>query len=112
MMAYTRIKSNPGNLTPGGDPDKETLDGINERWFEKTSEELKKGSYTFKQGRRTMIPKPNKPGRRPLTVVSPRDKIVQEAIRMVLEIVYEPTCSPTTLTDSGPEEGHIAHSKT
>jgi group II intron reverse transcriptase/maturase len=96
MMAYTRIKSKPGNLTPGGDPEKETLDGIDERWFEKAAEELKRGSYILKPARRVMIPKPNKPGKRPLTVVSPRDKIVQEAIRMVLEIVYEPTFSDSS----------------
>jgi group II intron reverse transcriptase/maturase len=93
MMAYTRIKSIPGNLTPGGDPEKETLDGINERWFERASEKLIKGTYNFKQARRVMIQKPNKADKRPLTVVSPRDKIIQEAIRMVLEIVYEPTFS-------------------
>ena len=39
-----------------------------------------------------MIPKAGK-GLRPLTVVSPRDKIIQEAIRLVLELIYEPTFS-------------------
>lgn len=107
MMAYTRIKSNPGNLTPGGDSEKETLDGMNERWFEKTSEELRKGNYTFKPARRVMLPKPNKPGKRPLTVVSPRDKIIQEAIRMVLEIVYEPTFADNS---HGFRPGRGAHS--
>lgn len=90
-MAYARIMSNPGNLTPGGDPDKETLDGITDEWFDKASKKLLNGSYEFKPSRRVMIPKPNKPGKRPLTVLSPRDKIVQEAIRMVLEIIYEPS---------------------
>lgn len=36
-----------------------------------------------------MIPKP-KGGLRPLGIPSPRDKIVQEIIRMMLESIYEP----------------------
>jgi retron-type reverse transcriptase len=88
-MAYAQIKSNPGNLTPGGDPEKETLDGITEHWFVQTADKLGRGSYEFKPARRVMIPKPNSP----LTVVSPRDKIVQEAIRLVLQVVYEPSFS-------------------
>jgi hypothetical protein len=115
MMAYKRIKSKsvaPPVFSPlpleqrdgdsaDGDSEKERLDGINEQWFENTSENLIKGTFTFKQARTSyckqdeakgvMIEKPNKSGKRPLTVVSLGDKIVQEAIRMVLEIVYEPT---------------------
>ena len=46
-------------------------------------------------GRRVMIPKSN--GKlRPLTVAPPRDKIVQEVIRMVLEVIYEPVFSPNS----------------
>jgi group II intron reverse transcriptase/maturase len=39
-----------------------------------------------------MIPKAN--GKmRPLTVAPPRDKIVQEVLRMILEVIFEPTFS-------------------
>jgi retron-type reverse transcriptase len=37
-----------------------------------------------------MIPKPNKPGLRSLTIGGSRDKIVQQAMKMVLEQIYEP----------------------
>ena len=93
LTAYNRIKSQPGNMTPGGDPEGDTLDGIDLDWFEATSRAIKAGSYKFTRARRVMMPKPSKKGLRPLTVVSPRDKIVQEAIRLVLELVYEPTFS-------------------
>jgi len=42
-----------------------------------------------------MIPKSN--GKmRPLTIASPRDKIVQEVIRMILEVIFEPTFSSSS----------------
>lgn len=38
-----------------------------------------------------MIPKIGKPGERPLTMGSPREKVVQKAIQMVLSGLFEPT---------------------
>jgi len=87
QSAYQRIKSNPGVMAKGSDS--ETLDGLKEEWFVKTSERLLNGSYKFKPARRVMIPKPNKPGFRPLTISNSRDKIVQQAMKMVLEEIYE-----------------------
>lgn len=87
ISAYEKIKSIPGNMTAGSD--KETLDGINYNWFVQTSKELKSGEFKFHPARRVGIPKP-KGGIRYLGVASPRDKIVQEAMRMVLESIYEP----------------------
>ena len=84
--AYMKIKSEPGNMTPG--PDKETLDGISEEWFENTSQLLTNQSFRFKPTRRVYIPKAN--GKmRPLGIASPRDKIIQEAYRAILEQVLE-----------------------
>lgn len=81
-----RIKSEPGNMTPGHD--KETLDGISEEWFNKTTSELIKEKFTFRPTRRVHIPKAN--GKmRPLGIGSPRDKIIQEAFRAILESVLE-----------------------
>ena len=89
LKAYELLKSNPGNMVPAADKEKETFDGINAEWFDKTSEELKTWNFEFKPARRVFIPKPN--GKlRPLGISSPRDKIVQQALKMVLEVVLEP----------------------
>jgi group II intron reverse transcriptase/maturase len=90
LIAYNNIKSKPGNMTPGICPD--TLDGISFEWLDKTTKNLKNESFQFKPGRRIQIPKKKNfsKGLRPLTITSPRDKIVQEAIRIILEIVFEP----------------------
>lgn len=88
--AYKKLKSNPGNMTPG--IDQITLDGISKETFQNIIESMKNESFQFKPGRRVNIPKPN--GKtRPLTVASPRDKIVQEVMRMILEAIFESTFS-------------------
>nr|UAT97950.1 hypothetical protein Ahn.fas.Ore.mt_002 [Ahnfeltia fastigiata] len=86
MACYHKIKSRDGALTTG--LDKATLDGINEQWFIKTAEKMVNGTYKFKPFRRQFIPKPQG-GERPLGIPNPRDKIVQEAIRQLLEIVFD-----------------------
>jgi group II intron reverse transcriptase/maturase len=89
-IAYHNLKSKPGNMTPGINP--ETLDGISMEWIDGTIAQLKDESFSFKPGRRVQIPKANG-GTRPLTVAPPRDKIVQEAIRIILSAIYEPSFS-------------------
>lgn len=91
--AYENIKSKPGNMTPGVSP--ETLDGISKETFIEISENLKDESFQFSPSRRILIPKASG-GSRPLTIAPPRDKIVQEAMRLVLEAVYEPLFSDTS----------------
>lgn len=90
VTAYDNIKSKPGNMTPG--MDQMTLDGVSISFFEDLEKSLLNGSFQFKPARRVHIPKAN--GKlRPLAIASPRDKIVQEAMRMILELVFEPTFS-------------------
>lgn len=69
--------------------DRETLDGLPIKWFEETSRILRKEKYKLRPSRRVYIPKPN--GKwRPLGISSPRDKIIQQSLRVVLEVVIEP----------------------
>lgn len=85
--AYNDLKSKPGMMVKG--IDEITLDGINEEWFRKTSEELIKEQYKFNPVRRVHIPKAN--GKmRPLGISSPRDRIIQQAMKLVMESILEP----------------------
>lgn len=90
LVAYSKLKSNPGNMTAGINPT--TLDGISKEWIRDTIESLKTEQFKFTPGRRIQIPKASG-GQRPLTIAPPRDKIVQECIRMILEAIFEPTFS-------------------
>lgn len=88
IVAYSKLKSRPGQMTPGVNP--ETLDGMSSEVLEDISKSLKSESFSFSPGKRIHIPKASG-GTRPLTVGSPRDKLVQEAMRMILEAIFEPT---------------------
>lgn len=92
VLAYERIKSNPGNMTAGDDG--VTLDHISSEALEKLCESIHDGSYQPRPVRRKFIPKAN--GKtRPLGIPSPRDKIVQEMIREILESIYDSATSPS-----------------
>jgi group II intron reverse transcriptase/maturase len=85
--AYETIKNKSGNMVPG--TDKETLDGIGGEWFHNTSKKLLNESFQPRPSRRVLIPKAN--GKmRPLGISSPRDKIVQQSMRIVMEMILEP----------------------
>lgn len=89
QQAWFEIKSKPGNLTPGGDPEGETLDGLKLDWFKEVSEKLNSGKYKYKPVRRKLIDKPGKKNKRSLTIGSPRDKVVQRAILRIMQQIYE-----------------------
>lgn len=86
-IAYEIIKSKKGNTTPG--VDKATLDGIGLPWIDKTIDSMKDRSFTFQPAVGKYIPKPN--GKlRPFGIPTPKDKVVQQAIRMTIEPLFEP----------------------
>jgi len=53
------------------------------------SEELKSGTYQPKPVRRTLIPKPGRREKRPLGIPTIRDRVVQTALRDVIEPIFE-----------------------
>jgi RNA-directed DNA polymerase len=88
-LAHDYVKQNAGSITAG-------CDGINMAIFDENLEgnlqalieELKSETFKPSPVRRVYIPKPN--GKtRPLGIPSIKDRIVQEALRMVLEPIFE-----------------------
>jgi group II intron reverse transcriptase/maturase len=88
-LAHDHVKQNAGSITAG-------CDGINMRIFDEKLEEnlqniieeLKSETFKPYPVRRVYIPKSN--GKfRPLGIPSIKDRIVQEALRMILEPIYE-----------------------
>ena len=60
-----------------------------ERLLDELAAELREGSYRVKPSRRVWIPKPGRSERRPLSIPSVRDRIVQAALKLVVEPVFE-----------------------
>jgi len=93
LLAYQQTYSKPGNMSPGVDG--KTFDGMNLARINKTINRIKDHSYCPKPARRTYIPKKN--GKlRPLGIQSSDDKLVQQAIKMMLESIYEDTFTDTS----------------
>lgn len=90
-QAYEDIATNHGALTPGVDPNN-TLDGFSLARVERIIASVMDGSYRFAPVRRHYIPKPDG-RRRPLGIPTADDKLVQAAVKIVLEHVYEPIFS-------------------
>jgi len=86
--SFTRVKRNKG----GAGVDHQTV-----AFFERTLEEnlarlhqtLKDGTYTPQAIKRTWIPKPGSREMRPLGIPTVRDRVVQTALRNVLEPIFE-----------------------
>lgn len=87
LAAYDKIRQNDGVLTPGIDDD--TVDGMSLQRIRQLIDDLRCERFRFRPARRIQIPKKSG-GTRPLSVPSFTDKLVQEALRMLLEAYYEP----------------------
>lgn len=87
-MAWEKVKSNAGACG---------VDGITVNRFDKDSEErllvvkeyLKSGTYQPKPVKRVRIPKAGSNETRPLGIPTVTDRVVQQAVGMVLEPIYE-----------------------
>ena len=89
-MIFISRPTKEGASTKGIDDD--TADGFEAEYVGAIIDELKNLTYTPKPPRRVYIPKRN--GKlRPLYIPSFRYKLVQEAIRLIIEAIYEPVFS-------------------
>ena len=91
--AWRKIATNQGRRTAGIDG--VTVAGINvemgsELFLEQLQSDLRKGRYRPSPSRRKLIPKPYQPGKfRPLGIPTVRDRVVQCAVKNILEPIFE-----------------------
>jgi len=92
-IAWRRIARNKGSRTAGVDG--MTVASIRattgeEAFIEHLRDDLRNGRYQPNPSRRKLIPKPGKPGKfRPLGIPTVRDRVVQGAVKNLLEPIFE-----------------------
>lgn len=88
LLAWEKVRSNAGSCG---------VDGITIANYEKAArkrllavnERLKRGSYEPKSVKRVSIPKAGSKETRPLGIPTVEDRVVQQAVRMVIEPIFE-----------------------
>jgi len=96
--ALARVSRNRGSRTAGVDgiTVRQILtQGAGEEFVEQIRAELRSGTYRPAPVRRILIPKPGQPGKhRPLGIPTVRDRVVQAALKHILEPIFEADFSP------------------
>ena len=93
--AYRRVAANKG----GAGVDHVSVKKFGERLEEELGrlrEQLKAGVYRPQAVKRVMIPKPGSQERRPLGIPTVRDRVVQSAVRQVIEPIFEKDFAPNS----------------
>ena len=86
--AYSNLSKNKGAFTNG--PTVGNIQGYNRGSSLTIINLLKKKQYFPAPVRRIWVPKPGKTAKRPIGIPSFIDRVIQEAVRGILEAIYEP----------------------
>ena len=92
-FAYRRCRLNGGAAGVDGERFEDIEAYGLERWLGERTEELRKKTYHPHAVRRVWIPKPDG-SRRPLGIPTVRDRVVQTAVVLVLEPIFEADLQP------------------
>jgi len=90
QLAYAETYSNTGATTKGSDGT--SLDGMSLDRIDKIIEKVRKEQYEWTPVKRTYIPKSDG-SKRPLGLPNGEDKLLQTAMKLLLEAFYEPKFS-------------------
>lgn len=91
ILAYEGIKSKPGNMTPGTDG--QIIDGFSMQTIHAITQEMRTEHFQFNPARTSFIEKSNGKLRK-LGIPCARDKVVQQAMRLILEAIYDSPYGP------------------
>lgn len=108
-IAVERVARNKGRRTAGVDglTVRKALGEGNEKFVEQVRRELRSGEYEPAPVRRALIPKAGQPGKfRPLGIPTVKDRVVQCAVKNILEPIFEAGFYPNSY---GFRPGRSAH---
>ena len=91
LLAYNELYATHGATTEGTAPE-DDIQKMSLELIESIIRDLEQGTYRWKPSRRIYVEKPNG-GLRPISIPCWKDKLLQGAIRLVLNAYYEPQFS-------------------
>lgn len=109
-LALARVSGNRGKRTPGVDGmtvrSMLAIEGV-DAFVERVRDALRSGAYQPSPARRVLIPKVGQPGKfRPLGIPTVTDRVVQAALKNILEPIFEADFCPISF---GFRPGRSAH---
>jgi group II intron reverse transcriptase/maturase len=108
-IAFARVASNRGGRTAGVDglTVREVVAKGADAFLDEVRKELREGAFRPSPVRRVLIPKPGQPWKfRPLGIPTVRDRVVQAAVKNILEPIFEADFYPSSF---GFRPGRSAH---
>jgi group II intron reverse transcriptase/maturase len=92
--AWERVKRNRGAAGVDGETIQQIDEYGAERLLSELQNELREKTYRTQHVRRVFIPKRGGVGQRPLGIPTVRDRVVQQAVRLVIEPIFEADFQP------------------
>jgi RNA-directed DNA polymerase len=92
--AYQRLNNNKGAKTAG--IDSQTFHGVSKKGIDQLRNKVLNGNFQWSPTKRIYIKKANQKDLRPISIPSRNDRIVQEAIRIIIEPIFELAFSDTS----------------
>jgi RNA-directed DNA polymerase len=88
-VAWRKVRDNMGAAGVDGQTIRDIEEAGVEQFLEELSAELREKRYRPNRVRRAYAPKPGKPEKRPLGIPIVKDRVVQAAVKIVIEPIFE-----------------------
>jgi RNA-directed DNA polymerase len=86
--AWRKVRENKGAAGVDGQTIRDIEEAGVEQFLEELSAELREKRYRPNRVRRSYAPKPGKPEKRPLGIPIVKDRVVQAAVKIVIEPIF------------------------
>ena len=107
-LSWERVRANRGTAGVDGQTIRDIEEAGVGRFLEGLAEELRERRYRPNRVRRTYIPKPGKPEKRPLGIPVIKDRVVQAAVKIVIEPIFEADFQPCSYGFRPKRDAHQA----
>ena len=107
-LAWEKVRANRGSAGVDGQTIRDIEEAGVGQFLEGLAEELRERRYRPNRVRRTYIPKPGKPEKRPLGIPVIKDRVVQAAVKIVIEPIFEADFQPCSYGFRPKRDAHQA----